>query len=141
MDAPIQSINPLLQVIRRERRPAEIAPLFADPIVTSRQAIEPPQVQPPVENIEALGPRLWRDLFLEIRTVEQLEEWEEKLPPFCSCRTFYFAWKQDNPPTLSDGGLSFEWKHALKSAVNRKLGQADLSLEAAREFWRSQKVT
>lgn len=140
MDASIQSINPLLLVIRGERQPADIAPLFAVPIESIRQRIEPPPVKPIVEKIEELGPRLWRELFLEIQTIAQLEAWEEKLPPFCSCRKFYFAWKQENPPTLSEGGLSFEWKHALKSAVNRKLGQMDLSLEAAREFWRSQQV-
>ncbi len=82
------------------------------------------------------GKRLWRELFLEVESEEQLTDWEKKIPSYgCSCKRFYRDWKITNPP---DFPLRLEWKWKLKSAVNHKLGHKDLTLDAAREFWSAQ---
>ncbi len=82
------------------------------------------------------GRALWRELFLEVETESQLQNWEQKIPKYgCSCSNFYANWKPSHIPSFP---LSFEWKHSLKSAVNQKLGHPNLALEEARAFWNSQ---
>jgi hypothetical protein len=80
---------------------------------------------------------LWRELFLSVTTANALECWESKLSKYeCDCKRFYTEWKSNNPPSFP---LAFKWKYSLKSAVNAKLGHENLTLAAARKFWRSQK--
>jgi hypothetical protein len=77
---------------------------------------------------------LWEKLFTNVFSLAQLESWKKKLPKFgCSCEAFYRDWEASNLPTFP---LSFEWKHALKSAVNEKLEQPTIDLETARHIWR-----
>lgn len=93
------------------------------------------------ERIDAMaevGRKLWRELFLEVRTLQGLAAWEQRIPNYeCKCRAFYDYWKKDHQPIEVDGEIPFEWKWSLKSAINRKLDHADLTLEQARAFWSS----
>jgi len=104
-----------------------------------------PRRKLPSENVDisgqlaAIGRDLWRELFTQINTLEQLATWENKIPSFeCNCKRFYLSWKANNQPVEVNGEIPFEWKWALKSAVNQKLGHADLSLDEARQYWQSQ---
>lgn len=79
------------------------------------------------QDLAEVGRRLWRELFVEVSTDEQLWQWEQRIPRFgCTCKQFYRSWKAKNPPTFP---LSLEWKWMLKSAVNKKLGKPNLSWE------------
>jgi hypothetical protein len=83
-----------------------------------------------------IGRMLWRLLFTEVESEQQLEEWEKKIPRYeCDCKKFYTDWKASNPPSFP---LSFEWKYNLKSAVNAKLGHDNLTIDEAIEFWSKQ---
>jgi hypothetical protein len=85
----------------------------------------------------AEGPALWRELFLSVHSKDDLANWKAKIPKYgCSCSDFYAEHEKANPPRFP---LTFKWKYSLKSAVNAKLGHENLSLAAARKFWRSQK--
>lgn len=89
-----------------------------------------------------IGQQLWRELFTKISTLEQLAVWEGKIPAFeCNCKRFYLSWKANNQPVEVNGEIPFEWKWSLKSAVNQKLGHADLTLEEARQYWQSQLIS
>lgn len=91
------------------------------------------------EKLANKGRELWRDLFTQISTLDQLSAWENEIPAFeCNCKRFYLSWKANNQPAEVNGEIPFEWKWALKSAVNQKLGHADLTLEEARIFWESE---
>lgn len=91
------------------------------------------------DDLAKVGRQLWRRLFLEVRTTEELEAWSKDIPDYCSCRSFYESFAENSPPVFDTGGLLvFEWKHALKSAVNKKLGHYDLSNEDAKFYWLSQ---
>ncbi|XZE18824.1 hypothetical protein SH449x_004129 [Pirellulaceae bacterium SH449] len=85
------------------------------------------------DKLRAIGRQLWRELFLEVRTRQDLCRWSRRIPRYgCDCKDFYESFLAANPPS---DPVSFEWKHALKSAVNAKLGHVDLTLEEARVFW------
>lgn len=91
------------------------------------------------EKLASKGRELWRELFTSINTIKQLYAWENKIPSFeCNCKRFYLSWKANNQPVEVNGEIPFEWKWALKSAVNQKLGHADLTLEEAKIFWESE---
>lgn len=90
-----------------------------------------------IDVIAEVGRRLWRELFLEVQTLDDLAAWEQRVPNYeCKCKAFYEHWKKSNPTIVhSDDLISFEWKWSLKSAINRKLDHANLSLEEARRHW------
>lgn len=96
-----------------------------------------PYVSATTPEIAEAGRRAWRLLFLEVFTAEQLDAWKGEVPRYCNCQSFYEKYLTECPPEFIEGQLSFRWKWALKSAVNRKLGHADLTLEEARAFWAS----
>lgn len=114
------------------KMPLELCFCGRGPVIIAKEA----------ERLDALsevGRELWRKLFVEVHTPNDLHSWEQKIPNYdCKCRAFYDAWKDDNPPIFTEDRLAFEWKWSLKSAVNQKLGHADLTLEAARSFWSTQ---
>jgi|694.fasta_scaffold08496_2 hypothetical protein len=92
--------------------------------------------EPPAMSATALGPQLWRELFLQVFTPSELMSWKSRIPRYgCSCSSFYGNWEKSNPPTFP---LTFSWKYRLKAAVNEKLKQPQLTEEQAREYWRSQ---
>jgi hypothetical protein len=72
--------------------------------------------------------QLWDELF-SVQTAQELEQWEKSfnLTP-CNCGSFYQEYKKTN---LVTDVVSFAWKHALKSAVNAKLGKDNLDLVEA----------
>jgi hypothetical protein len=79
------------------------------------------------------GRQLWRELFLEIETEEQLTDWELRIPSYgCDCQAFYLDWKLTNPPTFP---LLPRWKYDLKSAVNEKLKHPNITFEEACGIW------
>jgi hypothetical protein len=84
-------------------------------------------------SIDAVGPALWRELFLSIETSEQLEAWKAKIPKYsCTCANFYAEHERNNPPQFP---LSARWKYDLKSAVNAKLGHANITYQEACHLW------
>jgi hypothetical protein len=85
------------------------------------------------DRLAETGRALWRELFLSICSEEQLADWESRIPKFeCNCKRFYDEWKADNPPNFP---LPPTWKYGLKSAVNAKLGHANISYQAACSIW------
>ncbi len=108
-----------------------------DPVEPTRIEIE--WHAPPRKSLAEKGRDLWKELFTSIDTLEQLANWESRIPSFeCNCKRFYLSWKANNQPVEVNGQIPFEWKWSLKSAVNQKLGHADLTLEEARDYWSSQ---
>ncbi|AMV34321.1 hypothetical protein VN12_19505 [Pirellula sp. SH-Sr6A] len=96
------------------------------------------QMEEDANTLAELGSRLWAELFQSVSTIHDLEAWEKRVPNYdCTCQSFYLHWKSKNQPAEVNGEIPFEWKWSLKSAVNRKLGHADLTLEEARQFWSS----
>lgn len=90
----------------------------------------PSQIQ-----LAEIGRRLWRELFVEVFSSDQLQDWENRIPSFgCSCKKFYRDWKGTNPP---DFPLAFAWKYHLKTAVNQKLSKPNLGFEDAEGLWGS----
>lgn len=82
------------------------------------------------------GRECWRRLFSEVETPEDLQDWEQTIPRYgCNCKRFYDEWIKANPPEINGGRVAFRWKWSLKSAVNRHLGHADLTLEEAAARW------
>lgn len=87
------------------------------------------------DRLAETGRALWRELFLEIFSEEQLEDWESRIPKFeCNCKRFYDEWKADNLPTFP---LLFRWKYDLKTAVNAKLNKPNLTFEEACALWKN----
>ncbi len=84
-------------------------------------------------SITELGPELWAELFREVWTNEQLIAWRLKLPSYdCPCSSFYDNWVSANPPSFP---LLPRWKYDLKSAVNAKLNQPNISFaEACKKY-------
>jgi hypothetical protein len=84
-------------------------------------------------SIDQVGPALWRELFLSVETSEQLETWKAKIPKYgCPCADFYAEYERSNPPAFP---LSPRWKYDLKSAVNAKLKQPNISFADACKLW------
>jgi hypothetical protein len=89
-------------------------------------------------SIEAMGPILWRELFLNVHSKAELLAWKIKLPLYeCACSSFYVMWESNNTPTFP---LTFEWKYELKKAVNEKLGRPNIGLDTAKLIWRQEKA-
>jgi hypothetical protein len=85
------------------------------------------------QNIIIAGRTAWKKLFTEVKTLDQLTQWEKEIPKYgCDCSNFYQEWKKVNPP---EENIGFTWKWRLKNAVNEKLNQPQLSLEEAKAFW------
>lgn len=79
------------------------------------------------------GRTLWRELFLSVETAEKLADWESRIPQYeCNCKQFYLEWKAINPPSFP---LPARWKYDLKSAVNAKLNQPNISYSDACKLW------
>ncbi len=111
--AIMQRKTPELQRISNQANNAD----FSEHVVANEQSIA------------ELGPQLWAELFREIWTNEQLIAWRLKLPSYdCQCSSFYDNWVSANPPTFP---LSSRWKYDLKSAVNAKLNQPNISFAEA----------
>jgi len=86
------------------------------------------------QSLKKQGRSAWAKLFTSVFSGKQLEAWIGNIPNFgCSCKDFYRNWEANNPPAFP---LTFEWKHALKSAVNEKLNYPTIDLETARHIWR-----
>lgn len=85
------------------------------------------------------GREAWRKLFTLVFTPDELREWERTIPAYgCKCKAFYKEWAKQDPPKFdASGRVDFAWKWKLKSAVNQKLGHANLSLEDAKAFWQA----
>lgn len=82
------------------------------------------------EDIARLGRELWEELFTTVKTHDDLERWEAKIPKYgCDCDTFYRAYKAQFPPTKDY--IDFAWKYWLKCAVNKKLGKDQFSWHEA----------
>lgn len=76
---------------------------------------------------------LWYDLFVNVKSSNELLEWEKRLSVIkCDCDTFYKVWKTINPPSFP---LQFEWAYRLKSDVNKKLNKPNLELNEAKALY------
>jgi hypothetical protein len=99
--------------------------------------VESPAPASPV--MGELGPVLWRELFLAVFTQQEFEAWKSRVPRYgCACSSFLGVWLKLNRPTFP---LPFSFKWALKNAVNQKLGQRMLTVDAAQEYWSTQTLT
>ena len=86
-----------------------------------------------LELLAETGRQLWRELFLEIETEEQLTDWELRIPSYgCDCQAYYLNWKLTNPPAFP---LQPRWKYDLKTAVNTKLKRPNLTWPEACHLW------
>ena len=84
------------------------------------------------------GREAWRQLFLNVETLEDLQNWEYTIPRYgCKCKRFYDGWIKSNPVEIDSGRIAFRWKWSLKSAVNQHGGHDDLSLAEAINYWDS----
>jgi hypothetical protein len=85
------------------------------------------------ELIAETGRKAWEALFRDVETIQDLCRWEKLIPRYgCNCEKFYQTFLLNNPPGAT---VSLEWKWMLKSAVNKKLGKPNLSIEDARALW------
>lgn len=86
-----------------------------------------------LNNLAEIGRALWKRLFLEVFTEEDLCKWEADVPNYdCKCGDFYISWKLENPVVFP---IDMDWKYRLKSAVNAKLGKPNISFEEAVRIW------
>src|SRR6202021_956028 len=92
------------------------------------------------------GPALWRELheWAARAELESAPEWLAKFSARIPCgggRQHWMQFLREEPPDYSSREALFAWTVSAHNAVNRRLGKAQISLQAAEQRWGGPVVT
>ena len=85
------------------------------------------------KRLEEAGRKHWEEFHRHVWTLEQLAEWETRIPNEygCDCPANYREFKAKCVHPI----LTVEWKVELHNMVNAKLGKREWTVEEARQRW------
>lgn len=85
------------------------------------------------ERLAEAGRKHWEEFHLRVWTLEQLADWESRIPAEygCDCAANYRTLKEQAVEPV----LSVPWKVEVHNLINRKLLKSDFSIPAAKERW------
>ena len=89
------------------------------------------------------GPQLWRELHRWALTTDRKEpmRWLDQFAKRIGCGECKLHWLKlvrQQPPDASSNDALFAWSVRVHNTVNRHLGKAELTLEAAAGYWKGE---
>jgi len=98
-------------------------------------APDPPAIVQSIDVMKVNGPGLWRELHMATANFPAVVESITRQVGCGECRRHWLQLLKDMPPDYSSAEAFFRWAWEIHQAVNRRLGKAGISLEAARSLY------
>jgi hypothetical protein len=89
------------------------------------------------EQLKMEGRKCWEVLHSMTQPSKlKIAKWLKTVPSIdCGCRRFAIEYVHNNPPPCDDSAKFFEWTWKFHCMVDRKTGDAPMTLEEARQRW------